>query len=328
MKNWLFMLAIGTVPFASAGTEDVSTKECKFIQSSYARGVTTLWTGPCKDGLADGEGKLEWRRSGKTVATYEGDMRRGQYHGLGYYARLDDNSQYEGHYVEGEREGFGIAVDPLGDRYDGNWKAGQKHGTGKMVYALGGSYDGEWQDGVFHGKGTIIYAGGRHAEYQFVKGHWSDRPAVEGNEKFSNRTLKSNDTIPGSRVKGPVATGSDVPFDLAYPKMSAAQKRRIAAMYPLMDPRDEPPYPHKGIDSVVRVLRAHADRIRTTAPLQMLVKISADGKPLSVTAVGIPGDDIRKLATYAVMLDTYKPGLCAGTPCEMVFPYSFQFELD
>ncbi len=327
MKIWLFMLAVATssVGFAANKQIPIGKKDCQIMHDGYAKNVTVDWSGPCKLSFADGEGKLEWRLSGKLIATYEGGMQRGVYHGVGYYARLDDNSQYEGHYVGGDREGFGIAVDTLGDRYDGNWKAGQKHGRGKMVYALGGSYDGEWQNDVFHGKGTIVYAGGRRADYEFVNGHWPDAPNAEADAKLPNHKLKSNDTILGSRVKAHIASGSYVPFDLAYAKMSPAQKRLVASVYPLMDPADEPPYPVKGTASVMRTLANHAYRADTNDPLQLLVKVGADGKPLSVTAIGTPGDEIRKIATYAVMLDTYKPALCAGKPCEMIFPYLFTF---
>lgn len=92
-----------------------------------------------------------------------------------------------------------------------------------------------------------------------------------------------------------------------------------------MDQADEPPYPINGPASIFRALADHAERHGAEGGLEMLVKIGVDGKALSVTAIGTPGDNIKKIATHLVLLDTYKPGMCAGKPCEMIYPVSVQF---
>ncbi len=308
-----------------ATTVTIGPKDCKVVLDAKAKGRDATWTGSCKDGFAEGEGNLAVTAAfGKTIATYQGGMRAGHFHGLGYSADRVNHVQYEGYYADGLRDGFGIFVDALGNRYDGHWKAGRKHGTGKEVYALGGSYDGQWQDGKFHGKGTVVYAGGRRAEYEFDKGGWADVPRVEG-EKPAGHVLKERIARTGSLIIRAEISGSQVPYHLGYAHMSAAQKQAVSSMYPLMDPADEPPYPLNGTMTLLRAVSDYAKRVGANGTLMLLVKVGANGKPQSVKAIGEPGPEVTKFATHAVMLDKYKSAMCAGKPCEMVYPYSLKF---
>ena len=324
----LFCSAAVAEPAAlDATTATIGPKDCQVVHDAKDKGRGATWTGPCKDGFADGEGKLAVTAAfGKVIATYQGGMRGGRFHGLGYSVNRVDGVQYEGYFADGQRDGFGIFVDALGNRYDGHWKAGRKHGAGKEVYALGGSYDGQWQDGKFHGKGTVVYAGGRRAEYEFDKGGRADVPPAQG-EKPAGHVLKERVARTGSLINRPEISGSAVPYNLGYAQMSPAQKQVLASMYPLMDPADEPPYPLNGTVTLLRAVSDYAKRVGATGTLLLLVKVGADGKAQSVTAIGEPGPEIIKFATHAVMLDKYKSALCAGKPCEMVFPYSLKFDL-
>ncbi|MDO8304824.1 MORN repeat-containing protein [Herminiimonas sp.] len=317
----LAMMMSNAVLAVDAGTI-VGPKDCQLVHWDELSDVDAKWTGPCKDGFADGEGKLEWTRLGKITNTYEGGMRRGRYHGMGYSTSAD-NAQYEGYYVDGKRDGFGIFVDQFGNRYDGQWKAGLRHGSGKQVYAIGGSYEGAWQDGKYHGKGTIVYPGGRRAEYQFENGHWPDAPPPTATENLPIYKLRSNDDRRGASMKVTIGKGGPLPFDLGYAQMSPEQKRLIAAEYPLMDPADEPPYPLRGTGTVLGEI---ANRVRRVAGvLTLIVKVGANGQAKSVTAFGEPDRENAELAAQLAMNEKYKPAMCAGKPCEMFYYYEMRF---
>lgn len=327
MKRILFSalsLLIASHSLAASAEFTAGAKDCLVFHNKKAVGITAKWTGPCKDGYADGEGKLQWSRLGKVESSYEGPMQRGRYHGVGYTSSVT-NEQYEGHFVEGEREGFGIAVSEIGDRYDGHWKAGQMEGTGKMVYALGGSYEGEWRGGQMHGKGTIVYAGGRRAEYQFVNGHWPEAPDYPDFKKLRRYSLKSYEAETGSKFKNDELVGGYVPYELSYAKMSPEQKKIVAAGYPLMDMADEPPYPLNGVQTISRMIVDLYNKIDVSGTLRLFVKVGPDGKAMSVTSIGSPSDQMTKFASHVVMLEKYKPGMCAGKPCTMIYPFSLEF---
>ena len=56
-----------------------------------------IWTGECKDGLATGEGHLRWEVDGKLDA------------------------EYDGHYLNGKRNGHGVLTLPNGRKLEGAW---------------------------------------------------------------------------------------------------------------------------------------------------------------------------------------------------------------
>lgn len=311
--------AAEAAPELTAGAPD-----CLVYHNSTAVGISAKWTGPCKDGYADGEGKLEWVRLGEREWTYEGGMRGGRFHGVGYQSAIN-NAQFEGTFVDGVRDGFGISVDANGDRYDGNWKNGLRDGQGKMVYALGGSYDGQWREGKYHGKGTIVYAGGRRAEYEFDQGNWSEKPVYPDPATLRVYSLKSHEAATGSKFKRNLATGSRVPFELSYDKMSDEQKLIVHSGYPLMDARDEPPYPLDGIHVARRLVSDSARAFLAKGVLRILVKVGSDGKATSVTSIGDPHPQLVKFASHVTLLDRYKPAKCAGVPCPGVFQFYTEY---
>lgn len=282
-------------------------------------GKTALWTGPCKDGFADGEGTLQWSLKGKSDLSYKGAMKNGRYHGVGY-SMAADNTQYEGEFVAGVREGFGIWVNALGDRYDGEWKAGHKEGKGKIVYVAGGSYEGGWRGGVYHGKGVITYSGGRRAEYDFVNGSWPDEIVVA--KEKTGVTLQRG--IAGS-LHGfdKIATNLVVPGQLTWALLSDEQKKAVAGWYPLIHPADEPPYPVSGQKNVLDKLSRIADE---QGSMLVLVDVGANGKARQVTTVGQLSKETRKYVHYLFNKEKYKPGKCAGQPCDMTFAYRFSFD--
>ena len=326
MKNILFAaLSLLLVPsLAQAAEMTAGAKDCLVFHNKTGLGVSAKWTGPCKDGYADGEGKLQWTRAGAPDGSYEGGMRRGRYYGVGYQSH-PSNAQYEGNFVDGQFDGFGIAVSALGDRYDGTWRAGRKHGTGKMVYVLGGSYDGGWRDDQYHGKGAIMYAGGRRAEYQFENGAWPEMPVYPDFKNLRRYGLKAHEAETGSKFKADELFGSYVPYDVGYARMSAEQKKIVALAYPLMDVQDEPPYPLHGKQTISRMIVDASKENAITGMLHLLVKVGPDGKAQTVTSIGSPSAQITKFASHVVMLEKYKPGMCAGKPCTMIYPFSLEF---
>lgn len=116
------------------------------------------WSGGCRDGKASGIGKLEWKRDGKVLGTYDGNMADGRFDGPGRL-RLPTGSggfeQMEGFFRDGVIGDIGLYQDSAGIIYDGELKDGKPHGTG---YSKGGGeeYAGEFHEGKRHGIGVLI----------------------------------------------------------------------------------------------------------------------------------------------------------------------------
>jgi hypothetical protein len=58
----------------------------------------------------------------------------------------------------------------------------------------------------------------------------------------------------------------------------------------------------------------------------MHVLVGADGQAKSARGIGLPDSKIvRNIANFA-MNQEYKPAICRGQPCEMIYPVAFAFE--
>jgi hypothetical protein len=70
---------------------------------------------------------------------------------------IEHNHTYEGHQVEGERQGYGTLKRRNGTiLYEGNWLSGKYHGQGRLLGIDGNvRYEGEWKDDAFHGYGRL-----------------------------------------------------------------------------------------------------------------------------------------------------------------------------
>ena len=289
--------------------------DCLVVTDAPA-GRTVNWSGPCVDGYANGEGVLQWYKKGEPALRYEGGVRRGMNHGLGYL-KWPDNSQLEATFVNDEMQGFGIMVYTNGDRYDGNFKNSKREGHGKMTYSLGGTYEGQFRNGLFHGKGTITYAGGRRATFEFVDGAWPEKPVFPDVErKYTLRVQGSDFAGRFDASKIPLI----VPPDAGWAQLSPTHRKYATALYTLMDPRDEPPYPEQGIGALLReVLEIEG---RGAGSLTMNAKVGADGRAQSVTFYASPSKRITSLVTDILMKAKYTPAKRGGVPCPMMFPFN------
>lgn len=84
---------------------------------------------------------------------YEGEFHRGRSNGSGVYNYFV-NGRYEGDWVDGRYDGYGIESWARGSRYRGQYRQGLRHGYGVYRFYTGDSYAGEWCNGQSHGVGV------------------------------------------------------------------------------------------------------------------------------------------------------------------------------
>lgn len=317
------------------------------------------WSGACKDGFADGPGTLAWndadngqrriegtlargvvageakltympkkdpRDQGKKRSSYEGTMRDGRPDGQGFF-RYADGDMYEGGVAAGEPHGAGIYLGLNRTRYEGQWVDGKRRGHGKATFATGGSYDGEWKDDQFDGVGTIVYPGTpRTWQGHFVAGRQADvaKPQTAEPGRYS---VPGSYTQPGSRTRNVVATIA-IPPTASWDQLSAAEKNRVVDRYYwALAPGDEPPYPVNGMQAGIKLIARIQGETSFEGSVIILTTVGIDGKAKSASVIGAPPDVARYLGA-AGMTPTYKPAMCQGTPCEMIFPMYFHLSKD
>jgi hypothetical protein len=123
-------------------------KGCKFANPYPQPKETVTWTGPCLDGMGNGDGVLQWFEDGKQTAHYEGRLAKGWANGRGTLTNAD------------------------GTIYKGDWKDSRENGEGRLDWPDGIWYEGEWRDGKPNGYGQYRSPEGRMLTGKFVDGEF------------------------------------------------------------------------------------------------------------------------------------------------------------
>jgi len=142
---------------------------------------------------------------------------------------LYQDGVYDGHYVNGVRQGRGKFLYDNGDTFDGQWEHDQQI-KGKFMKTLGSSlmgadiadvYEGTFDGGLFHGEGTMrwndgtVYTGGWVNGVRSGKGRMLADDTYEGeweNDQYHGQGKLTNDSysFEGEFVKGKPTAGKMV----------------------------------------------------------------------------------------------------------------------
>lgn len=144
----LMAFAIATAHSADDTAWIEDQNGCKIANPHPQPKETVTWSGACVDGLASGEGSMQWFEEGRPTARYEGALEAGWANGKGSLNL------------------------PNGAKYVGDWQNSREHGQGRMEWPDGSWYDGDWRSGKPHGYGQYRTAEGRLLTGKFVDGEW------------------------------------------------------------------------------------------------------------------------------------------------------------
>ncbi|XP_020586694.1 phosphatidylinositol 4-phosphate 5-kinase 4-like [Phalaenopsis equestris] len=139
---------------------DVENSSPKKGESAVSEGIVfysngDFYEGEFHGGKCSGNGVYHFFGLGR----YEGDWVNGEYDGYGI-ERWAKGSRYCGQYSHGGRHGFGFYRFYNGDSYAGEWVAGQSNGRGVQSCSDGSCYVGEFKCGVKHGLGFYHFRNG------------------------------------------------------------------------------------------------------------------------------------------------------------------------
>jgi hypothetical protein len=354
MKTAACLFALISVSTAVVAEEFVGEPTCRVAKPILEADEMVAWKGPCKDGYAAGAGVLERTRQGVLFATpvaryevtmeqgriigegnikyqngdsYTGQISHGQRHGKGYTAYANGD-QFEGDYKNDRPNGNGILLERDRARYEGGWKDGKAEGLGTRVFALGGRYEGAWKAGKFDGKGVLTYAGSGHRlEGEFEDGRVRGKPAPAElpDARFALESDRSS--MVGSHIRSRGVSGT-VPFNKSYSELTPDQQAGVKRQYLALEEGDEPPYPLHGLKPIYDWIKQAHGKLLVDGDLRLDVLVGKDGNALSVTTIGSPTPEMTKFATIVVGREKYKPAVCRGAPCDMIFRFAMKFEVE
>ena len=148
--------------------------------TQYHENGVMCYEGTWKEDINDGYGKKYSDKlckiGSKPVLIYEGHIVDGEKDGYGVTFRANGKKQYAGYYKCNKKDGNGkIYYETPGtielQEYDGDWKNDKKDGYG-VQYELKGSkkYEGYWQGDKYHGKGKYY----KSSNNPLDRGHLSE----------------------------------------------------------------------------------------------------------------------------------------------------------
>jgi hypothetical protein len=300
------------------------------------------WNGPCKDGYADGSGVLEWTATDGTVRriegkfahgavsgeaklkagdkfTYAGSLTDGMPDGEGYLHFAND-LRYEGGIKMMQREGKGVQIYPNGDTYRGEFHADHPNGKGLLTFALGGTVEGEFRDGGPVDGDKITYAGSGRTGTFDAAAYKAARSGPKPEKTFKQRQDEAN---VGTLLKKTIVKSS-LPTNVGWDGLTPEQKAQFRNRYPALEPGDEPPYPVHGLAEFDKVTLAAAGKFNARGLLRINVLVGTDGRAKEVRRIGNFDDEAVRYVAAAAMALRYKPAVCHGQPCEMLYPISME----
>jgi len=113
------------------------------------------------------------------------------------------------------------------------------------------------------------------------------------------------------------------PFNANWTGLSLEQKKAVKTQYESLPTNDEPPYPTGGLGELLESIRWQALRLGIEGNWLLEAMINSDGKVESVGAPKSTNQDFAKVAAGVIYHTAFKPAICSGIPCAMIFPIDF-----
>jgi len=155
-------------------------KSLRHGQGKLSCGETCFFEGEWENGVRSGHGKIVF----DSDDVYEGEWADDQPNGFGEMRWLKSSERYRGTWENGLPHGRGeytwgsVAgkADPeqisrfqMSNSYEGNWVRGRREGFGVFLFSDGAYYRGEWKNNLKHGRGVFVFADGRVFEGEFFR---------------------------------------------------------------------------------------------------------------------------------------------------------------
>ncbi len=144
----------------------------------------------------------------------------------------------------------------------------------------------------------------------------------ESKEYYLNGDTLTGRWVPEKIVRSPV------PLTMGYGEMSAEQRAVYRANYDDLPSDIEPPFPMRGLNSVLRPLISAQKQLQRSGELYLTAVVNGQGQVEAIEFYQAPTSDIAAAAAEALMGVEYKPARCSGKPCTMEFILNVELVVD
>ena len=140
-------------------------------------------------------------------------------------------------------------------------------------------------------------------------------------------TIKQASPSVGTNIPRNDVTSGAIPLNRRYSELTREQQALLKSQYEAIADNDEPPFPVDGLEPVFAAISKGQQRFLARGAMEIHVDIDDKGEAKAVRVFKAPDADMTKFAVAVLMLTKYKPGVCAGMPCAMAYPFRMTFSI-
>ena len=122
-------------------------------------------------------------------------------------------------------------------------------------------------------------------------------------------------------------TSGAIPLNRRYSELTRDQQAILKSRYEAIAENDEPPFPVDGLEPLFAAISKGQQKSLAQGVMEIQVEIDANGDAKAARVFQSPDADLTRFAASVLMLSKYKPGVCAGTPCAMAYPFRMTFSV-
>ena len=145
----------------------------------------------------------------------------------------------------------------------------------------------------------------------------ADLAAAQSPKQFEFRVAEV-----GSHIAGTAGRADGLPLNRRYAELDAAEKAKVRSNYEAMPAGDEPPYPADGLLPVFMAVQT--GKQASLGQLTLVADVDSAGKVRHVDSFGKVDAEFARFAARVLASTPFKPGQCAGKPCNMQYVLKIQ----
>jgi len=128
----------------------------------------------------------------------------------------------------------------------------------------------------------------------------------------------------GSHISGTAGRAEGLPLNRRYAELEANEKALVRAGYDGMPAADEPPFPAEGLMPVFMAVQTGSGKQPSLGNLTLVADVDASGTVRHVDTFGKVDAEFARYAARVLAATPFKPGFCAGRPCNMQYVLKMQ----
>jgi hypothetical protein len=140
-------------------------------------------------------------------------------------------------------------------------------------------------------------------------------------------TIKQASPSTGSNIPRNDVTSGAIPINRRYSELTREQQAILKSRYEAIAENDEPPFPVDGLEPLFAAMSKGQKKFAARGVMEIHVAIDDKGDAKAAQVFQSPDAEFTKFAAAVLMLTKYKPGVCAGVPCAMSFPFLMTFSI-